>query len=116
MPDPVYCIDTSALIHLKRLYPMDVFESVWQELGRLARSGRLIAPYEVFKEVEFKDDELLGWAKRHSRMFRRLDAGQARKVREISQRFPSLTDPNKEIPDADPFIVAIGGERITTRR
>lgn len=107
MPDSVYCIDTSALIHLKRLYPMDIFQSVWQELGRLARSGRLIAPHEVFKEIEFKDDELLQWAKRHRRMFRKLDAEQARKVREISETFPSLTDPNKEIPDADPFIIAL---------
>jgi len=59
----------------------------------------LIAPHEVFKEVEFKDDELLQWAKRHRHMFRKLDAEQAKKVREISETFPSLTDPNKEIPE-----------------
>ena len=61
----------------------------------------------MFKEVEFKDDELLQWAKRHRHMFRKLDAEQAKKVREISETFPSLTDPNKEIPDADPFIIAL---------
>lgn len=107
MPDSTYCIDTSALIHLKRLYPIDVFPGLWNQLGRLVRSGRLIAPFEVLKELEKKDDVLLRWARRHRRMFKKLDAAQIEKVKEIARAFPALFDPEKETPDADPFVVAL---------
>lgn len=107
MSDTIYCMDTSALIHLKRLYPMDVFQGLWREVSRLVRSGRLIAPIEVSKKIEVKDDELLRWAKTHRRIFKKLNAEQVAKVREIEHAFPSLVDPEKEVPDADPFVIAL---------
>lgn len=108
MPEQIiYCIDTSALIDLKRLYPSDVFLTLWEKLNELVKQGRLIAPREVLKEIEEKDDELLRWVKKHKKMFKKLNQQQIEIVKEIQQRFPTLVDPAKKIPDADPFVIAL---------
>lgn len=103
----IYCIDTSALIDLKRLYPSDVFPTLWEKLGKLIKQGRLIAPREVLKEIEKKDDELLRWVKKHKSMFKDLNQEQVEVVKEIQQKFPALVDHAKEIPEADPFVIAL---------
>lgn len=57
-----YVIDSSSLIDLKRKYPVDVFPGVWEKIDDLIVSNRLIAPEEVFNEIENGDDELVPWA------------------------------------------------------
>lgn len=109
-PGYCYCMDTSALIDLKELYPRDIFPSLWKSIERLISERRLIAPREVLKELEtyeVKEDELLKWAKRHKGMFKDLDAEQLQHVRNILANFPHLVDPTKTTPDADPFIIAL---------
>ena len=78
-----YCSDTSALIELHATYGGDVFVSLWQ------------------------NDDLLKWVKKHRKIFREQDIEQLQGAQEILSRFPDLTDPAKEIPDADPFVVAL---------
>ncbi len=108
MPEPpVYCIDTSALIDLHKLYPSDVFVSLWEKLDELVKQGRLITPHEVFKEITRKDDELLRWLKERKSMVTHLDQEQLDMVKGILQRFPQLVDPNRPLPEADPFIIAL---------
>jgi len=104
--DVVYCIDSSALIELRQRYPRAIFPALWQKLSELVRAGRLIAPREVKKEVA-KDDELPSWVKHNRRVFVALTAAQVQRVGEILKRFPGLIDPTKEIPDADPFVIAL---------
>lgn len=105
---PGYCIDTNALIDLwRRFYPPDVFPSLWKNLENLISDRRLVAPREVFKELENLDDELLKWARNHRGMFEDLDYQQVDQVKDILRRFPRLVDENKIIPDADPFVIAL---------
>ena len=103
----VYCIDTSALIDLKALYPEEVFPGVWAELDKLIEAGRMIAPKEVQKEIKKWDTWLYRWASKHKRMFAKLDKDQVRCVSELLSVFPDLPDPKKRTPDADPFLVAL---------
>jgi len=103
----IYCIDTSALINMKVLYPQDIFPSLWRNLESLINQGRLISPQEVLEELRKKDDELRKWGEAHKSMFKKLDANQLEKVRDILGRFPDLIDPQKTTPDADPFIIAL---------
>jgi len=111
MSEPVvYCIDSSALIDLRQLYPRRIFPGVWEKLTELVRAGRLIAPREVLKETE-KDEELPSWYKSNKRMFVGLDEEQGQIVSEILKKFPALTDQTKETPDADPFIIALAISR-----
>ena len=104
---PGYCIDTSALIDLwRRYYPPDIFQSLWKDIEILIHQGFIIAPKEVLREIEKRDDEFLEWAKKHRDMFNDLDEEQLIDTRIILKDFPNLIDPNKEI-DADPFLVAL---------
>jgi uncharacterized protein YacL len=108
LPFEGYCIDTNALVDLwRRLYPIDVFPSLWKNIEELARSGKLIAPREVLKELEQVDDDLLKWVKKHGRMIVGLETEQLDRVKEILRVFPTLIEPNKTIPDADPFVIAL---------
>jgi len=104
---PLYCIDASALIGLKRTYPEDVFRSLWRELAALAEQGRLIAPREVLNEIERWEDDLSEWVKRHKKMFKPLDHEQLRHVQDVLAKFSGLIDKNKQTPDADPFLIAL---------
>jgi hypothetical protein len=103
-----YCIDTNALIDLwRRLYPMDIFPSLWKKMEDLVHSGKLIAPREVLNELEKMDDDLLKWAKKHRAIFIAPETEQLDQVKEILRVFPTLIDPNKTTPDADPFVIAL---------
>lgn len=103
----IYCIDTSALVDLKLWYRMSTFPSLWHNLGELVKDERLISAYQVLEELKEKDDELLRWARKNKRMFKAEDENQIQVVQEILSRFPGLVDPNKQIPEADPFVIAL---------
>lgn len=105
----IYCADTSFLVNVQRTYPLGVFPGVWTRLSDLAGQGRLVAPREVLRELLVGDDEIAGWAKDRREMFRELDRTQATLARGIvsDPRFKGLFDPDKEIPDADPFVIAL---------
>jgi hypothetical protein len=105
----VYCVDSSALIDLRMYYRRKTFVTLWQKLGNLVRSKRLIAPREVWKEVK-RDDEIPAWIRSNAglrRMFVPLKVGAIRIAADIVAHFPALVDPDKETPDADPFLVAL---------
>ena len=60
-----FCIDTCALIDLRRsYYPPDVFPGLWADIESLISRGLLVAPKEVFDELKGVDDEILKWARR----------------------------------------------------
>jgi hypothetical protein len=60
-----YVIDTSALINLWRVhYCPDVFQTLWnKDLEEIIHRKLLIAPQEVFNELQSRDDDLLKWGK-----------------------------------------------------
>lgn len=66
-----------------------------------------MGPREVLREIEKKDDDLLKWVKKHRKIFREQEIEQIQRAQEILSHFPKLIDPAKEIPDADPFVVAL---------
>jgi Domain of unknown function (DUF4411) len=106
MADDLYCFDASSIIRLKQDFPRKVFPSVWEKVEELIRADRLIAPDEVFREVE-KDDVLGPWAKRHKKMFMRPEQQQIDAARDVASRFPSLAKPGRFGPAADPFVVGL---------
>jgi hypothetical protein len=106
---PAYVIDTNALIDLwRRWYARDVFVGVWRNVECLIRSGEVVAPLEVLKELESQRDELYAWAKKQ-KFFFDLDTHQIDALNAILKDFPGGTfvDVNKTKPDADPFVVAL---------
>jgi hypothetical protein len=104
-----YVIDTSALINLWRVhYCPDVFQTLWnKDLEEIIHRKLLIAPQEVFNELQSRDDDLLKWAKNHRDMFIGLDKEQITEVRDIEKKYPELIDNKKTTAVADPFVIAL---------
>lgn len=61
----VYVADSSSLTNPHRQIPTDVFPSVRGRLESEINAGRLIAPREVRKEIEKKNDALSQWISEH---------------------------------------------------
>lgn len=60
----VYIIDTSSLVTLHRWRPPGKNRKVWQDLDGLIRDDMLVAPDEVYDEIQAGQDALSRWAKR----------------------------------------------------
>ena len=106
----IYCIDTSSLITIQRIYPLSVFPSLWDNMSELVKEGQLVAPREVLEELrQGGDDEILQWAKNNSYMFLELDSEQIEVAKQIinDKEFEGFVDYDKEIPEADPFVIAL---------
>jgi len=121
-----YVIDSAPLIYLYReKCPPDIFPSLWgnEHLGGLIQQGLLVAPREVFNELDsYEDkksesgkDKLWKWAKQNKIMFINPDDDQNNYIsltREIANVIiPGfglrLVDESKETPEADPFVIAL---------
>jgi hypothetical protein len=106
MADNLYCIDASSLIRLKQDFPRKVFPTVWERVEELIRARRLIAPDEVFREVE-NDDVVGPWAKQNRKTFRKPSQEQIDAAKGVVSSFPNLAKPGRLGPAADPFVVGL---------
>lgn len=102
-----YCIDTSSVVALKRNYPRKSLRPLWDLLEQLADDDRLIAPHEVFRELDRVEDEMKAWAKTRSSIFVPIDAEQGNALKEIQTEFPGLSAAAKQGPHADPWCLAL---------
>lgn len=107
MSEDIYCIDSSSIIDMNRIYPMDVFQGIWDEVNALAKTRRIIAPAEVFDEIRAGDDDLVPWTKKHKKMFIPIQPEHVSFVQSIQKQFPFLAHPEKTGPNADPWLIAI---------
>lgn len=103
----IYCVDSSSLIAMKRVYPRKSLGALWDLMETLADDGRLIAPHEVLREVSKVEDDLKAWAKKRSGIFVPIDNEQGEALKEIQKPFPTINDAAKEGPHADPWCVAL---------
>jgi len=113
--DPDYVIDTNALVDLwRRSYPRDVFSTLWGSLEQMVDSGFVIAPWEVYRELDKVDDELLDWAKGHKPMFIQFDEDLQSTLTSVLSDFQELVNLDAMGPDADPYIVALARDNACT--
>ena len=104
---PIYCCDTSSLIHAwRRAYPPKSFKSFWSRLGDLMDDGRLVSSIEVYGELEKKDDDVFVWAKTHKAMFLEIDEDIQGAMLFVMAKYPRLVDTVKGKSGADPFVIA----------
>ena len=94
---------------MKLFYPRaaDFCKPLWDGMERLIEAGRFIAPREVLRELEARDDELLTWAKQNRRMFVNPDEEQLALLTELLEKHPDAWDMEKETPEADPFVITL---------
>ena len=103
-----YCFDTSALLDAwVRWYPIDVFPSFWEKMEQLISDDVLLAPDEIYAELERKEDDLHAWVKSRKNMFCSLDIATIVEVKKILKDHPRLVDTQKGRSQADPFVIAL---------
>lgn len=108
----IYCIDTSSLITgWKDRYPPEIFPGLWEHFKGLIEIEKLIAPEEVYFELEKQDDSIKSWVDKNKKMFQPLDDGVQAIVSEILTKHPTLIDLNRTSNQADPFVIALALQR-----
>jgi Domain of unknown function (DUF4411) len=108
----VYCFDTSALLDgWVRYYPPDVFPSLWEKLHEMIQTGELIAPEEVYNELEHKEDSLFAWVKDREGMFVQLDDELQGITADVLRKHPKLVGELKDRNRADPFVISLALKR-----
>jgi len=75
-------------------------------MEQLIKDGRLFAPEEVFKEIEF-DDEISAWVVQQKIMFKKIDGHLWTLASEVANRYPAIAKSGKFGPAADPFVIAL---------
>lgn len=111
----IYCADTNVFIDAwVRMYPIDVIPTLWRNFERLILEKRLIAPYEVKRELEKKTDPLLEWVKEQEGLFQPDDEDVQQILREVMSRFPLLVESKKNRSGADPWVIALAKARKAT--
>jgi hypothetical protein len=107
--EPVYCIDSSSIIHAwRRAYPPAVFASLWKKIDLLIDGGRLTASIEVLHELKKKDDDVYNWAKdRKESLFSEVDDDTQESLVLIMTNYPKLVDTGKGKSGGDPFVIAL---------
>lgn len=103
-----WCFDTSAFIEpWVRLYPPDIFGSVWDKLEELAEEKEIVAPSDVLLELEKQKDDLHAWAKARPDLFEPPDREVMETFTEIVNDHPDFMKVNSTKSGADPFVVAL---------
>ena len=107
-----YVIDTSSLINLARWYPMDrqFFRPIWDKIENLVSSNKMVAPYEVLREIDSRSDELRKWAHERKEMFIHPTGDQIAFIAQIKDAYDEdywEREANKTGAWADPWIVAL---------
>ena len=106
-PAPIYCCDTSSLLHAwRRAYPPKSFKSFWGKLDDLIGDGRLVSSIEVYNELEKKDDDVFVWAKDRRDIFLEIDDSVQVAMLHVMGTYPRLVDTVKGKSGADPFVIA----------
>lgn len=104
---PAYCFDSNAFIEPWKRYPVAVFPSLWDRLGAAMDDGLVIAPDEVYREIQKQEDPLYAWLKPRKRLFRTIDTPLASALTEVLavERFARMLEVGRN--QADPWVVAL---------
>ena len=106
----VYSLDTSSLIDAyRKLYPMDNFPSLWQDIENLIRQDRLIMSEFVFAEA-MRDKFLDDWCtdkKLKSQLELKIDDLDQIAVRDILADYPGILKVKKGKSLSDPWVIAV---------
>lgn len=104
----IYCFDTSSFINpWSKSYPIANFPTFWGKLDDMINAGDLIAPMEVFIEIEKQEDELYKWVKARKKLFKEIDNNVEDAMRDrVLSKFPNMINPQNTRESADPWVIA----------
>lgn len=111
-----YCLDANVIIDLcRRRYPKRRFRRLWEQFEILLASGLVVAPEEVFIELERQEgDSAYEWARANRGIFLPPDLAQLTIVSLMQAAMPTLAEAAAQRTKpgfGDPFVVALAEVR-----
>jgi hypothetical protein len=113
MADPVWVVDTSSIIEIRRSVPNAQRRHLFSRLTALVAEGRLKFPKQVVEELRRAarpdaPDPLLEWAEKEESDACSTELPYS-KVKEVIGRVPDVLDPDKDsgADEADPYVLAL---------
>ena len=103
----LYSVDASSLIDVDTYYPSELFPSLWERLGDLAASGRLLSCEGVKNEC--RDDALQEFFEQHPEVVTPMSdfEDHFRALMRIAQAEGILVDYSSTKEEADPYVIAL---------
>lgn len=101
-----YVVDTSSLVELAQRYPQAKFPALWSGIGALVAGGSVSAPWQVYKEIERKDDELFKWAHEHKEMFEKGGDEVVDLAAKLMKEHKKMGNRDVNVERADAYVVA----------
>lgn len=107
-----YILDTCSWIELRESYKKKVFPGVWNSIERFIVESHIKSPFEVFVELEEKEnDEVFQWVKTYrDTSFISAPKETQMGVRALLKKYPKLIDISKAKDGADPFVIQVARE------
>jgi hypothetical protein len=104
----IFCLDTSSIILARnKLYPPEIFESLWEDLQRPIKDGRIVSVKPVYKELEQKeDDQAFAWAKENKSIFKPESPEAIIEVKRLMDLYEGLVSKGATKEQADPWGIA----------
>ena len=101
-----YVIDTSTFIQIYKMYPKDIFQSLWLNLENSLNNETIISHQEVYQELLSKLDDLSVWTKQRKKYFYQHDFLEESKIiTKIGEKYENFIIKPKEFY-ADPWLIA----------
>lgn len=99
-----FTLDSNILINLIRLYPRDIFGSIWDSIETTVGNGDVCICEAVLREVHRGGDELHSWAKGLNGFTCPTTNEELQTVGEIATAHPEWV--RGQVNEADPFVIA----------
>lgn len=99
-----FTLDSNILINLERLYPRDVFGSIWDRMEGAILLGEACICEAVLREVHRGGDQLHTWAKGQPGFVCPATDEELVTVAEIAANHPDWV--RGPVNEADPFVIA----------
>lgn len=99
-----YTLDTNILVTMNRLYPRDIFPTLWDHLEALVDVGWACICTEVLVEVKRGGDDLHVWAKDLDGFVCELTPTEPAIAATVSEQHPDWVRGSKNA--ADPWLIA----------
>lgn len=101
-----YTLDSNILINMERLYPRDIFPSLWASIENLVDEREACICEAVLRELERGDDHLHIWAKNLQGFLCTTHQNEVLTVAAITRDHPGWVSGTQN--DADPWVIAHG--------
>jgi hypothetical protein len=91
-------------------YPRNIFSSMWNDLEKAIKSGQIVSPEAVKRELLVYDDEIAKWAKGTDGLFHDPTDEVLERVGKLMKSFPDLINHSSDRDQADPYVIAVAQE------